>query len=70
MIGELSARVRARIPTGRGARRVATVAIGALSIGAVLFVAPLGQVLETVAHLSPWWVAAAVDRSAARPAVG
>ena len=35
-------------------------AIGALSIGAVLFVAPLGQVLETVAHLSPWWVAAAV----------
>jgi len=36
------------------------VAIGALSIGALVWVAPPGQVIETVAHLSPPWLAAAV----------
>jgi uncharacterized membrane protein YbhN (UPF0104 family) len=36
------------------------VAIGALSIGALVWVAPPSQVIKTLAHLSPWWLAVAV----------
>ena len=60
MNAEESAPARPRAWTGRTARRVATLTIGALSIGALLFVAPPSQVLDTVADMSPWWLAAAV----------
>jgi uncharacterized membrane protein YbhN (UPF0104 family) len=58
--GDLNAPVRPRVGTGRVARRLGLVAIGALSIGALVWVAPPGQVIETVTDLSPVWLVAAV----------
>jgi uncharacterized membrane protein YbhN (UPF0104 family) len=46
--------------TGRVARGLGAVAIGALSIGALVWVAPPSQVIETVADLNPVWLVAAV----------
>jgi len=45
---------------GRRARGLATAAIGTLSIGALLLVAPPSQVIESVTDLDPRWLAAAV----------
>jgi uncharacterized membrane protein YbhN (UPF0104 family) len=52
--------VRPRRRLGRRARRLGTVAIGALSIAALVWVAPPGQVIDTVSDMSPLWLAAAV----------
>jgi len=57
---DLSTPVRPRRGRKRLARTLATVAIGAVSIGALVWVAPPSQVIKTVAHLSPVWLAAAV----------
>lgn len=51
---------RPRIGRRRGARALLTVVIGALSIGALLWVAPPSQVIDTVADMNPVWLAAAV----------
>jgi uncharacterized membrane protein YbhN (UPF0104 family) len=58
--GEPSAPVRPRRRLGRGARRSITVAVGALSIAALFWVAPPSQVIKTVAHLNLAWVGAAI----------
>lgn len=60
MKGDLSSPGGPRKGWGRLARTLATVVIGALSIGALVWVAPPGQVIKTVAHLNPIWLAAAV----------
>jgi uncharacterized membrane protein YbhN (UPF0104 family) len=44
----------------RGARGLGIAVIGALSIGALLLVAPPRQVIESLADLDPLWLAAAV----------
>lgn len=60
MNAEESTPVPPRRRLGRRARRLATVAIGALSIAALVWVAPPGQVIDTVSDMSPPWLAAAV----------
>jgi uncharacterized membrane protein YbhN (UPF0104 family) len=51
---------RPRRRLGRRARRLGTLAIGLGSIGALVWVAPPSQVIKTVTHLNPWWLAGAV----------
>lgn len=60
MNADQSTPVRPRSRLGRRARRLATVAIGALSIAALVWVAPPGQVIDTVSDMNPVWLAGAI----------
>jgi len=48
------------MPRARARRLLATVLIGALSCGLLVWVAPPEEVLDTISHLNPMWVLAAV----------
>ena len=62
MAGEPSDTRPARVPAWRSkpARVLASVLVGALSVAALLYVAPLQEVWHQIEHMRPGWVAAAV----------
>lgn len=58
--GEVSTTIRLRRRLRPGARGLATALIGVLSMGALLWVAPPSQVIESVSEMDPLWLVAAV----------
>jgi uncharacterized membrane protein YbhN (UPF0104 family) len=60
MNGEASTAIRPRRLPRPGARGLISALIGALSVGVLLWVAPPGQIVESVSDTDPLWLLAAV----------
>jgi uncharacterized membrane protein YbhN (UPF0104 family) len=57
---ERTAATHSRKPSGRSVRVLGTAAVGVVSLGVLLWVAPPGQVIKSIGDMNPLWLLAAV----------